>query len=97
MLIEFHSHIQGKGKYPLKTSPIQVKNYSCLQTNDPISSNSLAEGTVSEKAPSDSETGLCFKDSCHGEQDVCSQQEKIVCTCWLGLQHLIRGGSKPKG
>lgn len=61
MLIEFHSHIQGKGKYPLKTSPIQVKNYSCLQTNDPISSNSLAEGTVSEKAPSDSETGLCFK------------------------------------
>lgn len=61
MLIEFHSHIQGKGKYPLKTSPIQVENYSCLQPNDPVSSNSLAEGRVSKKAPSDSDTGLCFK------------------------------------
>lgn len=36
-------------------------------------------------------------DSCHGEQDVSSQQGKIVCTCWLGLQHLITGGSEPKG
>lgn len=61
MFIEFHSHIQGKGKYSLKTSPIQMKSYSFLQPNDPVSSNSLAEETVSEKAPSDSETGLCFK------------------------------------